>query len=94
VWGTTTSGVRREGNEPLAADLRAYREAANALEAAGTSEDRTLAGDLRGWLAKHLGMNATPEVFAARHAEAMSRGLHSPEVDSPDLPPHDLGRTR
>jgi type IV secretion system T-DNA border endonuclease VirD2 len=73
---------------------RAYHEAASALEMTGTSEDRTLAGDVRGWLAKHLGMNATPEVFAARHAEAMSRGSQSPKVDPAQRPPRDGGRTR
>ncbi|MGH7948427.1 MAG: relaxase/mobilization nuclease domain-containing protein [Candidatus Binataceae bacterium] len=73
---------------------RAYCQAAAALDVTGISEDRKLAGDVRGFLATHLGMNATPEVFAARHAEAMGRGLQVPKVDPPERPPRDRGRTR
>ena len=73
---------------------RAYHEAAAVLDTTGKYEDRTLAGDVRGWLAKHLGMNATPEVFAARHAEEMGRGSKRPKIDLPERLPHDRGRTR
>lgn len=73
---------------------RAYGQAAAALDATGISEDRTLAGDVRGFLAMRLGMNATPEVFAARHAEAMSRELQAPKINPPERPQRDRGRTR
>jgi len=46
----------------------AYSQAAAALDATGQSEDRRLASDVRGFLDKHPDMNATPEIFAARHA--------------------------
>lgn len=51
----------------------AYQQAATALDATGNTDDRGLADDLRGFLDKHQGMNATPEVFAARHAEILKR---------------------
>ena len=73
---------------------RAYRQAAAALDATGVSEDRRLAGDVRGFLDRHLGMNATPEVFAERHADAMRRASPQPEFDPPGRPPLDRGRTR
>ena len=72
----------------------AYRETAAELDATGNADDRKLAGDVRGYLAKHEKTNATPEVFAARHAEMMSRGSMSPEVVPPDRPPRDKGRGR
>ncbi len=73
---------------------RAYGQVAAALDATGVSEDRTLAGDVRKFLDKHLGMNATPEVFAARHADAIRRASLQPKVDPPGRPPPDRGRTR
>src|SRR3546814_20443886 len=45
---------------------RAYEQTAAALDATGQSEDRALASDVRAFLDKHQGMNATPEVFADR----------------------------
>ena len=73
---------------------RAYAQAVAALDATGRSEDQQLAGDVRGFLASHIGMNATPEVFAARHAEAMRRKAQAPKNDLPEHPPRDRGRTR
>ena len=71
---------------------RAYGNVTAALDATGIAEDRSLADDVRGFLATHLGMNATPEIFAVRHAAAMNRT--SPKVDPPNLPPRDRGRSR
>ncbi len=47
---------------------QAYSQAVAALNATGHSEDRALADDVRGFLDKHPDINATPEIFAARHA--------------------------
>ena len=71
-----------------------YSRVTAALDATGVPEDRTLADDVRGFLDAHLGMNATPEVFAARHAASMDRASKAAKVDPPDRPPRDRGRTR
>jgi type IV secretion system T-DNA border endonuclease VirD2 len=82
-------GTRRWG------EIRAaYGQTADALDATGNADDRKLAGDVRGFLDKHDKMNATPEVFAARHAQLMKRALPSPEIAPPDRPPRDRGRGR
>ena len=49
----------------------AYERAASALNASGRSEDKMLADDVRTFLDKHVDMQATPEIFAARYARAM-----------------------
>lgn len=72
----------------------AYGQTADALDATGTSEDCKLADDVRGFLDKHDKMNATPEVFAARHAHLMKRALPPPEILPPDRPLRDRGRGR
>ena len=72
----------------------AYYVAASALDATGKSGDGALADDVRGWLAKHLGMKATPEVFAARHAEAMSRESQTPTVNPVQHSPRRRGHAR
>ena len=77
------------------AEIRvAYGQTADALDATGNADDRKLAGDVRGFLDKHDKMNATPEVFAARHAQLMKRALPSPGIAPPDRPPRDRGRGR
>ncbi len=74
---------------------RAYQQAAAALDATGQSDDRELASDVRAFLDKHQGMNATPEVFAAHHAKLLNRAVPSPEVGrSKDMKPPDNERTR
>lgn len=62
----------------------AYSQAAAALDATGATEDRELASDVRGFLDKRQSMNATPEVFAARHAQSLNRGVPPIGVRSPD----------
>jgi len=59
---------------------RAYEQTAAALDATGQVDDRELASDVRTFLDKHQGMNATPEVFAAHHAKRLNRARPSPEV--------------
>ena len=73
---------------------RAYVQTAAALDATGHSDDRELASDVRTFLAKHQGMNATPEVFAARHARNLGLSPNNPEPKEPDPPPLDHGRSR
>lgn len=55
----------------------------------GQSGDRELAKDVRTFLDKHQGMNATPEVFAAHHGRiigAEQRGLYRPRmIDRPKI---------
>lgn len=64
-------------------DIRAaYARVALALDATGNSEDRALAGEVQAFLDRHPGMNATPEVFAARYARQLERALRPP----PDTP--------
>jgi hypothetical protein len=74
---------------------RAYAQIASALDATGQSDDRELASDVRAFLNKHQGMNATPEVFAAHHAKLLNRAAPSPEVgQSKDIKPPDNERSR
>ncbi|GHH19817.1 hypothetical protein GCM10008023_26990 [Sphingomonas glacialis] len=84
-----SAGTRRWGEIRVA-----YRQTADALDATRNADDRKLAGDVRSFLDKHERLNATPEVFAARHAESMKRALPKPEVAPPDRPPRDKGRNR
>src|SRR3546814_12026310 len=71
---------------------RAYEQTAAALDATGQSEDRALASDVRAFLDKHQGMNATPEVFAAHHARRIEAGTN--RAVSPAPTPHpQTGRT-
>ena len=53
----------------------AYSQAAGALDATGRPEDRALANDVRGFLDKHPDINATPEIFAKRHARILGSEL-------------------
>lgn len=73
---------------------RAYEQAAAALDATGQADDRELASDVRGFLDKHQGMNATPEVFAAHHAQFLGMKRNSPDPQAPEPPPRDRGRSR
>ena len=73
---------------------RAYEQTADALDRTGQAEDRELAKDVRAFLDKHQGMNATPEVFAAHHAKLLNRVEPSMGVNPPDRPRPDKGRTR
>lgn len=66
------------GTERWQAIRAAYREAAASLEATGESEDRELANDVRGFLDKRQGMNATPEVFAAHHRRSLENERKPP----------------
>jgi hypothetical protein len=59
---------------------RAYEQTAAALDATGQTDDRELAKDVRSFLDKHQGMNATPEVFAAHQAKLLNRAMPSPQV--------------
>ena len=72
----------------------AHGQTADALDATGNADDRKLAGDVRGFLDKHEKMNATPEVFAARHAGLMRRSLPAPVVEPSFQPPSGKGRSR
>lgn len=65
----------------------AYSQAAVALDATGQSEDRTLASDVRSFLERHPGMKATPEIFAARHAQNLEVSRHNSPM--PEPPPRD-----
>lgn len=71
---------------------RAYEQTADALDATGQADDRELAGDVRSFLDKHQGMNATPEVFAAHHAKQLNREAPQVDVKPPALPTFDRGR--
>jgi hypothetical protein len=73
---------------------RAYEQTAAALDATGQSDDRELASDVRAFLDKHRGMNATPEVFAAHHARIIAADHRKAELPAPDRPPKDHGRGR
>ena len=72
---------------------KAYGKAASALDATGETEDRELASDVRLFLGKHQGMNATPEVFAARHAQNLGKSLRRTEKPVPEPAPCDRGRS-
>ena len=73
---------------------RAYEQTAAALDATGQADDRELAKDVRTFLDKHQGMNATPEVFAAHHAQSLGLKPKNPEKQAPDPPSRDSGRSR
>jgi type IV secretion system T-DNA border endonuclease VirD2 len=68
---------------------RAYEQAAAALDATGKSDDQELAKDVRSFLDKHQGMNATPEIFAAHHAKLLNPALRPMDVRPPDRPSPD-----
>jgi len=72
----------------------AYSRAAASLDATGQSDDRTLAIDVREFLDKHPDMNATPEIFAARHARNLAVTRPMPEPSAPKPPSGDRGRGR
>lgn len=59
----------------------AYGQAAAALDATGATEDRELASDVRGFLDKRQGVNATPEVFAALHRRNLETERKPPAPD-------------
>ncbi len=71
---------------------RAYGQAANALDDTGQADDRELASDVRTFLDKHQGMNATPEVFAAHHARMSKPRVPLEDVGPPAPSPIDNGR--
>jgi type IV secretion system T-DNA border endonuclease VirD2 len=73
---------------------RAYEQTAAALDATGQSEDRTLASDVRRFLDKHQGMNATPEVFAAHHSLILAATRIKPEPPAPKPSPRERERGR
>jgi type IV secretion system T-DNA border endonuclease VirD2 len=73
---------------------RAYEQTAAALDATGQADDRALASDVRAFLDKHQGMNATPEVFAAHHARRTGAEQNRAVSPAPDRPPRDPGRGR
>ena len=73
---------------------RAYEQTAAALDATGLADDRALASDVRSFLDKHQGMNATPEVFAAHYARRIAADRSKPEMPAPDRPPKSPGRGR
>jgi type IV secretion system T-DNA border endonuclease VirD2 len=73
---------------------QAYSQAATALDATGQSDDIALANDVRGFLAKHPDVNATPEIFAKRHARSLQATRTKPEQPSPEPPSTDQGRKR
>ena len=62
----------------------AYEQTITALEATGQADDRELATDVRTFLDKHQGMNATPEVFAAHAAKQLSHRKPPKDVKRPD----------
>ena len=73
---------------------RAYEQTADALDASGKADDRELAKDVRTFLDKHQGMNATPEVFAAQYARIIAADQSKAAKPIPDRPPNDRGRER
>ncbi len=73
---------------------RAYQQTADSLDATGQADDRELAKDVRTFLDKHQGMNATPEVFAAHHAKRLDRSVSPMDAKPPDHMPPDKGRGR
>ena len=72
---------------------QAYGQAAAALDATGQSDDRALAQDVRAFLDRHPDLNATPQIFAARYAQKLSRDRQTPDVPS-GKPMPDNGRKR
>ena len=73
---------------------RAYEQTAASLDATGQSDDRELASDVRVFLDKHQGMNATPELFAARHAQNLISAQQRYDPPAPEPSPYDRGRRR
>ena len=73
---------------------RAYQQTADALDATGQADDRELAKDVRTFLDKHQGMNATPEVFAAHHAKRLDRSVSPMDAKLPGHKPPDKGKGR
>ena len=73
---------------------RAYEQTAAALDGTGQVDDRELASDVRAFLERHRGMNATPEVFAAHHAKRLDRSVSSMDVKPSDRSPSGKGRSR
>jgi type IV secretion system T-DNA border endonuclease VirD2 len=61
----------------------AYSRAAAALDATGAADDRQLASDVRDFLDRHHGMNATSEVFAAHFAQQLSRSVKPKATEPP-----------
>ncbi len=72
----------------------AYGQAVTALDSTGQSDDKTLADDVRAFLAKHPDMNATPEIFAARYAKTIAAAKEKSEQLAPHAPPIDRGRSQ
>jgi type IV secretion system T-DNA border endonuclease VirD2 len=72
----------------------AYEQAAAALFGTGQGDDRTLAEDVRSFLDRHPNMNATPEIFAARHArnQKMTRTKPEPPPPAPSTPERERKR--
>lgn len=62
---------------------RAYEQAASALTETGKSGDQTLANDVRKFLDKHPDMTATPEIFAAHHAQNLAETQQRLERPAP-----------
>lgn len=73
---------------------RAYEQTAAALDGTGQAEDRQLAKDVRTFLDKHQGMNATPEVFAAQYALIIAADQSKTALPAVDRPPNERGRER
>jgi type IV secretion system T-DNA border endonuclease VirD2 len=73
---------------------RAYEQTAAALDATGQVDDRELANDVRSFLDKHQGMNATPEVFAAHYANRLNPTFSSLTAEPPQGTLMDKGRSR
>ena len=71
----------------------AYEQAARSLDLTGQADDRTLAEDVRGFLDKHPDINATPEIFANRHARNLAATRSMPDLAAPK-PPSDRSRRR
>jgi type IV secretion system T-DNA border endonuclease VirD2 len=72
----------------------AYSRAAAALDATKQSDDRELADDVRTFLDKHMGMNATPEVFAAHFSKLLDGPELRMDVQLPGRSPPDKGKSR
>ena len=73
---------------------RAYEQTAAALDATGQADDRELAKDVRAFLDKHQGMNATPEVFAAYHSQKLQHERPMPDEFAPRPTDPNRGRSR
>jgi type IV secretion system T-DNA border endonuclease VirD2 len=71
----------------------AYWTTAELLDQTRDFEDFKLANDVRAFLDLNPKMNATPEVFAARHAQLLQERSRS-DVDPDARPPTDRGRSR